>query len=245
MFTTAINESLELRPSEGRGDDRTPVRRHSRLAGHCEGLFWRRTSKQEAGRIRLAAAKYELATRQPGARNGAIGFVGLEVISYLTRLVDHRSGRLEPSIATLMQRLRRSKDAIVRALAALRRAGFIDWVRRFEPTGNEGKGPTIRQVSNAYRLALPPVALRLLGRLGQPAPIPSDHSVAVEARKADREGYRATLPLAQRALFVLDDGPLAQALAHLGREIQRESASRSESGDWLESMRSRPAGRQD
>ncbi|MGO4264177.1 hypothetical protein, partial [Lysobacter sp. TAB13] len=48
---------------------RAPVRRSSRMAGRCEGLFWRRISPQDAAQIRLAARKYELATKRPGARN--------------------------------------------------------------------------------------------------------------------------------------------------------------------------------
>lgn len=41
--------------------DQTPVRRHSRLAGRCEGLFWRKTNRAETGKIVLAARRYELA----------------------------------------------------------------------------------------------------------------------------------------------------------------------------------------
>ena len=63
-----------------------------------------------------------------------------------------------------MARTKRSKDAVVRALAALRRHGFVDWLRRYIPTGNLGAGPQVQQTSNAYRLALPPAAERLLGR---------------------------------------------------------------------------------
>ncbi|HRM75333.1 MAG TPA: helix-turn-helix domain-containing protein, partial [Paracoccus sp. (in: a-proteobacteria)] len=55
-------------------------------------------------------------------------------------LVDFRTGRLEPAIETLMRMLRRSRDAIVRALKALRSHGFLDWLRRYVPTGNEGRG---------------------------------------------------------------------------------------------------------
>ena len=48
--------------------DRHPVRRGSRLAGTCEGAFWRRTDRQEMRRVVLAARRYELVGRQPGRR---------------------------------------------------------------------------------------------------------------------------------------------------------------------------------
>lgn len=53
--------------------ERTPVRRQSRARGRCEGVFWRRTNRQDVRTIVLAARRYELAGRQPGARNGPLG----------------------------------------------------------------------------------------------------------------------------------------------------------------------------
>lgn len=208
-----------------------PVRRQSRAKGRCEGLFWQRITRQEAARIRLAAERYELATRQRGARNGALGTVALEVISYLTRLVDYRTGRLDPSLDYLMAKLKRSRDAITRALKALRAHGFLDWLRRFEPTGIEGRGPQVRQVSNAYRLFLPQKALQWLGRLGLPTPLPDDFIHAQERQRAEIEAHKASLSLAELPLFELgSDDPLGRALSRLGRLVQeRESAKRSES----------------
>ncbi len=115
-----------------------------------------------------------------------------------------------------MRRLKRSRDAIVRALQALRQHGFLDWLRRYVPTGNEGRGPQVQQTSNAYRLSLPARALRLLGRFAHPAPAPDDHSHAQEVRAAELDAHRATLSLEQRALFDVDDDALGQALARLG-----------------------------
>ena len=45
--------------------------------------------------------------------------------------MDYTTGRLEPSITALMDKLYRSKDAIVRALVSLRRHGFLYWIRRY------------------------------------------------------------------------------------------------------------------
>ncbi len=211
--------------------ERTPVRRQSRAAGRCEAVFWRRTDRQEVRRIVMAARRYELATRQPGARSGALGSIAVEIVELFANLVDFRTGRLEPSLDTLMRMLKRSRDAISRALKALRAHGFLDWLRRYVPTGNEGRGPQVQQTSNAYRLSLPARALRLLGRYGQAAPEPEDVSQARQSRAAELEVHRKSLPLSELPLFELEDGPLARALARLGAglEKQRESARRTES----------------
>ncbi len=92
--------------------------------------------------------------------------MAIELLELFANLVNFRTGRLDPSIETLMRYLRRSRDAIVRALKALRQHGFLDWLRRYIPTGNQGRGPQVQQTSNAYRLSLPARALRLLGRMG-------------------------------------------------------------------------------
>lgn len=207
-----------------------PVRRHSRTAGRCEGTFWRPITRQESRKIVLAARRYELATRQPGARNGALGSVALEVLDYLGNRVDFRTGRLEPSIETMMEKLRRSRDAIVRALKALRQHGFLDWLRRYVATGND-HGPQVQQTSNAYRLSLPQRALRLLGALGRPNPLPDDFHHAREARAAELEAYKRSLDLDELPLFAGDaDDPLTQALIRLGKSVkERESVRRTES----------------
>ena len=49
-----------------------------------------------------------------------------------------------------MRALRRSRDVVVKALARLRQHGFLNWIRRIEPTGIEdGSGPRVRQIPNA------------------------------------------------------------------------------------------------
>ncbi|RMC62512.1 helix-turn-helix domain-containing protein [Sinorhizobium meliloti] len=212
------------------GRARTPVRRQSRALGRCEAVFWRRTNREEVQRILLAAKRYERIERQPGSRSGPLGSVAIEVLEFFVNLVDYKTGRLEPSIDTLMLRLRRSRDAIVRALKSLRTHGFLDWLRRYEPTGNQGRGPQVQQASNAYRLSLPERAKRFLGRLGMAPPLPEDHAQALAERQAAIEEHRASLMLDDRALFDVGDNPLGQALARLGKSIkQRESARQTES----------------
>lgn len=232
MFQTT-GEIASIRPQKGR---RTlqPVRRQSRPAGRCEGVFWRAVSRRDVDQIKLAAKRYELATRQPGARNGALGFVALEVLEYLGNLVNFRTGRLDPSLDFLMGKLRRSRDAIVRALKALRDHGFLDWLRRYEPTGIEGRGPQVRQVSNAYRLSLPRRAAAMLGRFFQPAPAPEDHAQAQEFRAAELAAHRAAASELERTMMDVDpDEPLGAALLRFAQSralrAERESARQAES----------------
>lgn len=210
--------------------ERTPVRRQSRAAGRCEGVFWRRTNRQEVRQIVLAARRYELACREPGSRNGPLGSVAIEVLELFANLVNFRTGRLDPSIDFLMLKLRRSRDAIVRALKALRLHGFLDWLRRYVPTGNEGRGPQVQQTSNAYRLSLPARARQFLGRFGVAPPPPDDHAQAEAERVAELEAHRASLDIEERTLFDVGDNALGQALARLARSMkQRESARQTES----------------
>lgn len=233
-----VSAALAITPARGRRTH-APVRRNSRLAGHCEGVFWRRTTRQEARRIVLAARRFEIANKQPGCRNGPLGAVGVELLDLLANMVDYRTGRLEPSLDTLMGKLRRSRDAIVRALKALRQHGFIDWLRRYIPSETEGgKGPQIKQTSNAYRLSMPKKAEACLGRYGETPPLPEDHEQADADRETMMEAHRKTLDLDQLALFEVGDNRLGKALARLGNFIkQRESARQTESQARFSSKR--------
>ena len=209
----------------------TPVRRHSHIRGRSEGRIWRPTTRKDVQAILKAAEIYnEAGLHEKGERSGPLGSVALDVLRLFVNLIDFRTGRLEPSITTIMDRLGRSRDTIVRALKNLRAHGFIDWLRRYEPTGNEGRGPQVQQASNAYRLSLPEKALRLLGRLGKAPPPPDDHRAAKEARAAELDAYKKSLPLDELALFEAGNNPLGRALAALGKSLQqRESAKQTES----------------
>lgn len=212
-----------------------PVRRQSYLRGRCERPFWRGMNRQDVRQIVLAARRYELAGRQPGRRNGPLGHVAIELVELFANLVDFKTGRLEPAISTLMIKLRRSRDAIVRALTNLRLHGFLDWLRRYVPVDSDGRGPQVKQTSNAYRMSLPEKAKSLLGGWGVASPMPDDHVQAEVDRVALIEEHRASLSVSERTLFDFDGNSLGQALARLGSFInQRESAKRSQSQSRLD-----------
>lgn len=214
-------------PATRCGKSFAPVRRASHLAGQKESVFWHATTRQQTRLIVLAARRYELTRRLKGQRNGPLGSIALEVLELMANLVNHKSGRLEPSLTTLMRFLKRSRDAIVRALRNLRDHGFLDWIRRYVPRGSSGQGPQIVQVANAYRLNLPSHAKA--GVRSSP-PLPDDWSSEIETRHATRKAWQANLSPEELPFLLLGSTPLAESLARLAKRFtQRESANRSES----------------
>ena len=229
-FFKRINGVIDGARADGSAADRKPIHGNSRRKGSCEASFWRGTSRQDVQKVLMAARYYDRAKKERGKRNGPLGGIALEVLALFANLVNFKSGRLDPSLDYITEKLCRSRDAVVRALKALRDHGFLDWLRRFEPVLNEGRGPQVRQVSNAYRLSAPKRALALLGRwAGRPA-APDDDQAAREDRVAVEAEHVETLDLAGLAAFKIEDSALAKALALMGRAIDlRESAKRTES----------------
>lgn len=209
-----------------------PVRRHSWQKGR-EGTFWRDINRKEARQIVFAARRYELNTKQAGKRTGALGGVALEILDYFANLVDYSTGRLDPSINHLRAKLRRSKDAIVRALDALRRHGFLEWKRRYVPANDETGRIQVQQTSNAYRIRMPKIAKKLMGKYGVPSPIPDDEAHRIAELDKQLKEFKASLSLSELPLFELGkDDKLAQSLARLGALIEaknRESVEQAES----------------
>jgi hypothetical protein len=209
----------------------TPVRRHSHFKGRSEGRIWRPTTRKDVQAILKAAEIYnEAGLHEKGERSGPLGSVALDVLRLFVNLIDFRTGRLEPAITTIMDRLGRSRDTIVRALKNLRAHGFLDWIRRYEPTGNEGRGPQVQQASNAYRLSLPEKARQFLGRFGKAPPPPADHGQDQRAWSEAIDAYKQTLPLDERTRLDVDDSPLGQALVSMAKSLmKRESDNQTES----------------
>jgi hypothetical protein len=209
----------------------TPVRRRSYFKGRSEGRIWQATTRKDVQAILKAAEIYnEAGLHEKGERSGPLGSVALDVLRLFVNLIDFRTGRLEPSITTIMDRLGRSRDTIVRALKNLRAHGFIDWLRRYEPTGNEGRGPQVQQASNAYRLSLPEKARQFLGRFGKTPPPPADHGQDQQAWSEAIDAYRQALPLDERTQLDAGDSPLGQTLVRMAKTfMKRESDNQTES----------------
>ncbi len=227
MTARTLHEIIGGKARQG-GVSRNRVRHNSYPKGQCEARFWRPVSKRQMGPAMVAAEGYDREHKEAGKRNGPLGHVGLEVLRALYRIVCHQSGRLEPSIDFLMGKLRRSRDAIVRALKALKVHGFLDWIRRTEPIPDaEGAGPRIRQISNAYRLCVPGFARAIVDRIVGPPPLPADVVQHVQERRNEQAELVAQLPLREAVSFGVANEALAAALARLAdalEEHERESA---------------------
>lgn len=209
-----------------RPDNRNRVHRHTKTQPGQEGRFWQPFSRRNAARFMRAAERYDRLQRlrhrqeRTGRKNGALGHIGLEVLRELLRLIDYRTGRLDPAIATIAERIGRSVAAVHAALNRLRAHGFLAWVRRYVPTGRDGlRGPQVRQTSNAYALMIPAKA-----RLDDEPPAPEDDQHRRESEAAEAARMVAELPLFERNRALFDSDELADTLSRLEAAILAREA---------------------
>lgn len=226
----------------GRGDSPRsgePVWRNSYTVGQIEDRVWKpinggdvRAGKRWCGALLKAAKGFELRTRaerrvkEPGARNGALGDVGLDVLEYLYRTVDFGKGTLEPAIRTIAAEIGRAYSAVHEALCRLRLHGFLHWMRRSRPIDNpEPGGPQVAQASNAYALLVPKAMEGWLGRLLGKAPPPACDE---DRRKRDREEFERMLAgisaLDAHAATWSGDRLLGETLRNLAAAVDRREA---------------------
>lgn len=232
-----------------RGDNpRTgqPVWRNSYTEGTFENRIWKpvndgstRGGKRWTGALLKAARAYEIRTRakrreaEPGTRNGDLGEIGLEVLRYLYELVDYATGRLEPAIATIASEIGRSYSAVHDALRRLRRAGFLNWIRRSRPIKDpEPSGPQVEQVSNAYALLAPEAMKGWLIRLIGKAPAPACDA---DRRAADKASFDRMLTQLTAREYVEQqawrgDDLLGETLKRLARLVDERDGQQRESG---------------
>lgn len=232
----------------GRGDSPRSgqrVWRNSYTEGTIEDRVWKpihdgspRGGKRWTGALLKAARAFEYRTRRerrevdPGARNGKLGEVALEVLAYLYELVDYSTGRLEPAIATIAEEVGRSYSAVHEALVRLRKEGFLHWMRRSRPIKDpEPGGQQVEQVSNAYALLVPePIKgwMRALFRKTPKAACDEDR------RRYEREAYEAMLAglTAQQRHDTTWNGDslLGETLRRLAAAVDARDFQRGESG---------------
>lgn len=211
-----------------------PVRRDSRHAGEREHRIWRPLggTKQEArqfiGAVMKAAEFYDRNGKQPGKRNGPLGHIALEVLRALFRYADFKTGRLEPAIATVCGEIKRSRGAVVSAMARLKAHGFLDWIRRTEPTDNVGAGPQVRQITNAYGFdiaRLPRSAAAWVRKILGKGPPPDCEVARQERGRAEVEAMLDTVSAEEQARFIAGDDALGDVLARIGRSLERRASS--------------------
>ncbi len=180
------------------------VWRNSYTEGTIEHRIWKpindgtpRGGKRWTGALLKAARAFEYRTRlerrekEPGARNGKLGEIGLEVLAFLYDTVEYASGRLEPAIATIAAAVGRSYSAVHDALVRLRQEGFLHWMRRSRPIDEpEPGGPQVEQVPNAYALLVPEAMKGWMRTLLRNVPMPGCEE---DRRKQEADAYEAML----------------------------------------------------
>ena len=178
--------------------------------------------KKQAIRIWHQARRFERDTRQPGRQDGVIGRNGLAVLhSLIFDFLNFKSGRLDPGYAHVARMANISKRSVARGLAALKRCGVLNWIRRCENFIDEAGRYCRAQVTNAYGIIPPSLWHGFRPRPEPPAPEPGtwgDHpplpdqiTLAIDEL---HHGARRT------ALAMLDLGDeTARALASFARRV--------------------------
>ena len=96
------------------------------------------------------ARRFERQTRQPGKQDGALGRNGLAVLhAFLFDFLNHRTGQLTPTRATIARAANISIRSVDRGLAKLRAAGVINWIRQCAEEIENGIY-RLRQQASAY-----------------------------------------------------------------------------------------------
>lgn len=240
MSARAIGEIVGGKVAKPPGTRRTfePVRRNSRHRGEREEKIWRsfgRDKKEQRrfiGAMLQAAERYDRIGKLAGRKNGHLGHVALEALRELFRIANWKTGCLEPAIATICDRIKRSRAAVVSALARLKEHGFLDWIRRTEPTDNVGEvGPQVRQIPNAYGFdiaRLPRASAAFVKKaIGWGLPAPDCEEARQAQDRAELDGMLSTLSCEEQARVVGPEGDadLEDRLAALGRALDRSASS--------------------
>jgi hypothetical protein len=209
-----------------------PVRRNSYHADDRRTQrIWQRLGANNRDARRLIAARlkaaeyYDRRNKEDGKRNGPLGHIGLEVLRELYRIVDFKTGRLEPAIATICEKIRRSRAAVVSAMRRLKEHGFLDWVRRTEPTECEGAGPQVRQITNAYGFGLPKHAADWVKRILGNGPAPDCELARQEADRAEVEAMLEQANTDEQVDYLVGDPQLAEIFKRMGSSLSKNSAS--------------------
>jgi hypothetical protein len=139
-------------------------------------------SRKAAAKLWHKARRWDRETRRPGRHGGIIGRTALAALyTLLFDFLNHRSGRLDPSLEAIAAKAGCCRRAVVDALAWLRDLGLLNWQRRCEETRDAEGRFRLRQKTNAYGL-LPPSQWRGYrddappppdpAALGAPEPVP-------------------------------------------------------------------------
>lgn len=214
-----------------------PVRRSSYDVNDRRAKVWRPIADGSvAGALRWkdklvqTAQEYDDHLKEFGSRLGPLGDSGIRVLdTLLTRCCDFKTGRCEPAIETIMRYTRYARATVVYALSRLREHGFLDWVRRTRPTGNERhEGPQVAQETNAYFFDLTRLAERALKRfrqlLGGRAAVQEERRQKEAAARRETELKATPLSKLGSALMEESDPELAAILDRMGAALEKRAS---------------------
>lgn len=250
----ALGAALNAREAANGSSPRSgqPVWRNSYYEGQLEDRIWRpigigrqrgtrKGASRLAGAILKAARALDRRTRiqrkakTPGARNGALGEIGIAVLETLYGLVDYATGRLEPAINTIAERTGYSYSAVHNALARLRDHGFLKWIRRSRKTDNKGEaGPQVVQIPNAYILTVPVEFQDYVNRL-----IGDVHTPDCEQWRREQAGKELEALIAQVSAsrfhrdFWTGDKLTGESFASIAAALDRQERESSRAGETV------------
>ncbi|UBQ08723.1 helix-turn-helix domain-containing protein [Zymomonas mobilis] len=161
-----------------------PVHRDSYDVGERENTVWKPVNPNEIGAYLEAVDQYSIKT-------GNISDRAVRLLKMLFRMVDFKTGRLEPTLDTICEWVGYARATVVRLLKQLQEQGFIRWIRRSIKIKTDGAGPRRKQTSNAYGFlspkSWPELARKVFERVmrRKNAPVSADLAHAQEADKAE------------------------------------------------------------
>jgi hypothetical protein len=159
--------------------------------------YCRPLDRNERARILFLSEALERRTRPAGARNGVVGYIGLDVLrALLFRFMNRDSGRCDPSYTALQAATGHCRQSISNALKRLEACGILRIARRLvrEVVDNGGFPMTVcRQGSNLYAIQEPGEQAERLPE--RPAPVARQFPKGAYAALAKVLGWQKSRPL--------------------------------------------------
>jgi hypothetical protein len=129
-------------------------------------------SRKVAAKLWHKARRWDRETRKSGRHGGIIGRTALATLyALLFDFLNHRTGRIDPSLDAIAYKAGCCRRTVVDALARLRDLGLLAWQRRCEETRDAEGRFRLRQRTNAYAV-LPPSQWRGYRDNDPPPPFP-------------------------------------------------------------------------
>jgi hypothetical protein len=190
--------------------------------GSTYAADFRPLDRNQRAAILFLADQLDRKTHQPGRHGGMIGRTGLAVLrAMVTRFLDFKTGRLDPSIASIARAANVARSTAQDALDRLEAAGILERTRRIArvrmkvwnaAAGRHVTSDRVVQQTNAYRLnfAVPHRAEH--GDLG--APLLRGIASDTGSRSGTNNLVNSIEPLAG-----LPAGALRDSLERLGKSL--------------------------